>query len=267
MKSEDQVVKLAIEAARKAGELLRRKQDQEEMRRVVGRGMGGDATLKADREAEEAVLRVVKGLGDCEVITEEAGRLTFGQPRWRWIIDPLDGSTNYARGLSHFAVSILIERLPSLEKITAVVYEPSAEKCFQAVHCEGSYLNGRRIHVRTERKLEDCLFALDMHFGGQREKIQEFTKRLERLSGHIKTFRTLGSNALALTRTASGELDGFMDLSHNTRFLDVAAGIMILQEAGGLATDMKGGTVTEEYENLIACANPAIHKQITKILE
>lgn len=252
--------------AREAGDALARDFGKKELSEVVGVGHSGDETVLADRMAEEIVLKRLGEIGNMEVISEEAGRIVFGKPEYRVILDPLDGSSNYKRGVPVFAVSIEV-RTSDNKPAMAVVYEPMCRRAFSAERGRGAFLDGTRIHTNRERQFQECLFDVDLHTAANETRFEKFVEAFRKFGLRLKSFRGIGSCAVPLAYTACGILDGFLDFSKNSRMVDIAAGLTILQEAGGTATDIHGKPITEEYDSLIACSTEEINQKIRVLLE
>jgi myo-inositol-1(or 4)-monophosphatase len=199
-------------------------------------------------------------------MSEEAGRVVFGKPQHRVVLDPLDGSSNYKRGIPLFSISIEVETMPFLEREMAVIYEPMNRKMFSARKGEGAFMDGSRIHTNQDRPFRDCLFDLDLHTAADERKFLKFVETFRKFGLPLKSFRSLGSCAISLAYTACGTLDGFLDFTKNSRMVDIAAGLLILKEAGGVATDIRGNPITEQYDSLIACSSKQINSKIRKLL-
>lgn len=255
-----------ISLAKSVGRLLRERFGDEQMSRVVGRGHGGDMTRQIDQMAEEMIIERARQIGDIEILTEETGMRSFGTPRYRWVVDPLDGTTNFTRGIPNFAVSILLQHASSREPIAGVIYDPMRDQLYVAELGKGANMNGRRLKTNSERTLEERVFYLDMHFGRNKQRFNEFIRRFQNLGPVFNTYRSLGSATLAFAFTAAGRLDGFLDLSGNSRYLDVAAGMLILEEAGGRVTDTAGNRISEQYDSLVACASLALNEKMRELL-
>ena len=233
---------------------------------MVGVGHSGDETILADRLAEEIVLERLGKIGNIEVMSEEAGHLVFGKPGYRVILDPLDGSSNYKRGVPVFAVSIEARTLPGNEPALAVIYEPMCRRVFSAERGRGAFLDGARIHTNRERPFEECLFDMDLHTAADETRFFKFVEAFRKFGLTLKSFRSVGSCAIPLAYTACGILDGFLDFSKNSRMVDIAAGLMILREAGGTATDIHGKAIEGEYDSVIACSSEQINLKVRRLL-
>ena len=255
-----------VSIAREAGDALAKDFGKKELSEVVGVGYSGDETVLADRMAEEINLERLREIGNMEVLSEEAGRVVFGKPEYRVVLDPLDGSSNYKRGVPLFAVSIEVRNSRN-EPALAVVYEPMCHRAFSAERGRGAFLDGSRIHTNRERQFQDCLFDMDLHTAANETKFTRFVEAFRKFGFKLRSFRSVGSCAVPLAYTACGILDGFLDFSKNSRMVDIAAGLMILQEAGGAATDVYGRSITEEYDSLIACSTEEINRKIRVLLD
>lgn len=232
---------------------------------VVGTNEYGDTTRLADKLAEDAILEEIEKIGDASVDSEESGHLIIGKPKIHWVVDPLDGSSNFSRNIPFFAVSILLEEVPGYKPVAAVVHEPAQDRTFYADR-SGAYLDSRPISAHPRTELEDCLFCLDLHFGKNDVKIDNFLRRIRALARKTTTFRSIGSVALALCYTAAGSLDGFLDISKNSRFLDIAAGAYILEQSGGTVTDSKGQKPSRDYDMLIAASSLELNRSLRSLI-
>jgi myo-inositol-1(or 4)-monophosphatase len=212
------------------------------------------------------VLKRLKEFGNIEVMSEEAGRVVYGKPEHRVILDPLDGSSNYKRGIPLFSISIEVLSFPALEHMMAVIYEPMNRKMFSAEKGHGAFMDGSEIHTNQERPFKDCLFDLDLHTAADEKKFIRFVDAFRRFGPSLKSFRSIGSCAISLAYTACGTLDGFLDFTKNSRMVDIAAGLLILEEAGGVATDIRGNPITDKYDSLIACSAEHVNREVRKLL-
>jgi len=255
-----------ISIAREAGDALARDFGRKELSEVLGVGYSGDETVRADQLAEDIVLKRLEEIGSLEVISEEAGHVVFGDPKYRITLDPLDGSSNYIRGIPLFAVSMEVRTVSANEPAMAAIYEPMCRRMFSAERGEGAFLDGSRIHTNRERAFNECLFDMDLHTAADPTKFLKFVEMFRKFGLALKSFRSMGSCAIPLAYTAYGRLDGFLDFSRNSRMVDIAAGLMILQEAGGTATDIRGKAIEDDYDSMIACSSDQINRKIRKLL-
>ena len=255
-----------ISIAREAGNALAKGFGKSELSEVVGVGYSGDETVRADRLAEDIVLRRLEEVGNVEIISEEAGHVTFGKPEYAIVLDPLDGSSNFSRNIPLFAVSIEVRAVGKNEPKMAVIYEPICGRVFSAERGRGAFLNSTRIHTNRERAFRECLFDMDLHTAADQTKFLKFVEMFRKFGLSLKSFRSMGSCAIPLAYTACGMLDGFLDFSRNSRMVDIAAGLVILQEAGGSATDIHGNPIGEGYDSVIACSTEQINHRIRKLV-
>ena len=244
-----EILALAVSIASEVGKIQRDRYD--EPHTIETKSSPIDLVTEVDQLSEKRVLeRLAEARPDDAVLTEEsAGR--DGSSGLRWIVDPLDGTTNYAHGFPHFAVSIGIERDGVRE--VGVVYDAMKEELFTATRGGGAFLNGRPIRVSTETKLRGALlatgFAYDVH-DSEVDNLEYFARFIKR----AQAVRRAGSAALDLAYVACGRFDGFWELSLHP--WDVAAGILIIEEAGGRVTDLYGGTPDPSGQTCVATNGP-----------
>lgn len=255
-----------ISIAREAGDALAREFGKKEMAKAVGVGHSGDETIGADALSEQIVLKGLERIGNVEVMSEEAGHVVFGKPQYRVILDPLDGSSNYKRGIPLFTISVEVRTVPAGEPAMAVVYEPMNRQMFSAEKGRGAFLDGSRIHTNQKRRFEECLFDMDLHTAADETRFSRFVEAFRKFGLTLNSFRSVGSCAISLAYTACGTLDGFLDFSKNSRMVDTAAGLMILKEAGGTATDIHGKPIAEGYDSVIACSSEEINRKVRQLL-
>ncbi len=250
---------IAIEAARKAGTLLERYFNNLD-RLTIESKAHNDFVSEADRDAEKSIVDTIqKYYPDHSIIAEEGhGRRT--NAKVEWIIDPLDGTTNFLHGFPHFAVSIGIKVKGKLEH--GVVYDPMRDELFAASRGEGARLNNRRIRVSETRKLEHALLATGVPYR-EFDYVDSYMQSLRYFMTHTAGIRRPGSAALDLAYTACGRVDGYWEL--NLRPWDIAAGAIIVREAGGIVTDFAGGENYLKSGNILA-ANPAMTRQMARVI-
>jgi myo-inositol-1(or 4)-monophosphatase len=182
-------------------------------------------------------------------------------PQHRWIVDPLDGTTNFLHGIPHFSISIALERQGRLA--AALVYNPIAEELFTAERGGGAFMNDRRLRVAARSNLADCLIGTGTPFKG-RGGHDVFLKELGAVLPEVAGIRRFGSAALDLAWVAAGRYDGFWE--RNLSPWDMAAGMLLIREAGGYVTDIDGGDEILAKGH-IAAGNESIHGQLLKLLQ
>lgn len=227
------MLNIAVKAARRAGNIMSRASLNLDTLTVARKGPR-DYVTDIDRSCEEAIVEtLLTAYPDHMVLGEESGEQGNPNSENRWIVDPLDGTTNFIHGLPNFAVSIALQQRGTITQ--AVVYDPSRNEMFTASRGGGAYLNDRRIRVASRIKLEDALLALQwpsIEDGDPR------AARFRRLAQESSGVRRLGSSVLDLAYVASGRLDGFCGLG--LKPWDLAAGALLVLEAGGLVGDPEG---------------------------
>lgn len=254
----EQLRRVALEAASRAVEILQeraRSGFQVEHKDVV------NLVTDADRQSEQAIVGALHRAFPChEILAEERGLSTATQSPYRWVIDPLDGTTNFAHGFPAYCVSIGLEYHGSL--ILGVVRDPTRNECFVAERGRGATLNDRRIHVSGTGQLTDALlvtgFAYDI-----RESPENNLDHFTRFSLRAQGVRRMGAAALDLCYVACGRFDGYWELK--LKPWDMAAGAVILEEAGGRVTDFAGRAFSI-YGNEIVASNGPIHEAMLKVL-
>lgn len=248
---------LAVAAAREAGALLRRRLGRAQ--RVTYKG-AVDLVTESDHLAEDLLVRHIRhAFPGHAILTEERPELATGSP-YRWILDPLDGTTNYARGYPSFAVSIALEARGRV--VLGVVYDPMRDELFLAERGRGASCNGRPIRVSKERDLSRALlvtgFAYDV-----RESLDNNLDHFARFTLKAQGVRRTGSAALDLCSVAAGRFDGFWELMLQP--WDTAAGMLIVREAGGRVTDFEGRPFRPESKRIVA-SNGRIHRAMQEVL-
>ncbi len=248
----------AISIARIAGSLLKNRFS--EKHRIDYKGEI-DIVTEADRISEEVLITEINGkFPDHTILSEEAGEIERGS-RYRWVIDPLDGTTNYAHGFPMFCVSIALEKDGQI--ITGVIYSPVSDELFVAGKGEGAFLNGAPIAVSGTTEISESLLATGFPYDIRRDpnnNINYFSEMALRVQG----IRRSGSAALDLAYTAAGRFDGFWELKLHP--WDTAAGWLLVAEAGGVVTDISGGSYGLDSSGILA-SNGKIHDDMFRILE
>ena len=239
------VLNVAIEAAYAAGNIMRR-QMQHVDAIPVERKARHDYVSEVDRACEAEIVREIKRYyPDHAFLCEESGKT--GDDNRVWIIDPLDGTSNYLHGLPHFAVSIAQQIRGRTEH--AVVYDPIREELFAASRGSGAYVNNKRLRVASRNGLEGAILATAFPFRN-RNHLQAYARVFQSVFAKVEDFRRAGTASLDLAWVAAGRLDGFFEI--DLKPWDVAAGALIVREAGGVVLDFDGNDAVEESGTIIA---------------
>jgi myo-inositol-1(or 4)-monophosphatase len=251
-------LKCAVSAARRAGAALKERAGE---KRTIDFKGEIDLVTEMDRYSEKLIVGELKASFPTHGILAEEGTRTDGSTNALWIIDPLDGTTNYAHGYPNFAVSIALEMESAL--VVGVVFDPLREELFAAVRGEGATMNGLPLHISSNELLLRSLIATGFPYdrARSRENNLDFFNAMVMACQEI---RRSGSAALDLCSVAAGRLDGYWELK--LKPWDVAAGILIVQEAGGIVSDLAGAPFSIREGN-IAASNGLIHGQMLDILE
>jgi myo-inositol-1(or 4)-monophosphatase len=249
-----------ISAARKAGRSLVRDFGEVENLQVSIKGPANFVSA-ADHKAEDVIFKELsKSRGTYGFLMEERGEVVGADKTHRWIVDPLDGTTNFLHSNPMFAVSIGLEREGQL--VAGVIYNPVSDELFTAEKGKGAYMNDRRLRVAARKTLGDALVTTGIPHRG-REGHPRFLKEIHVLMGEVAGIRRTGSAALDLAFVAAGRFDAYWE--HNLKAWDVAAGIVIVREAGGFVSDLAGGDKMMESGDVLA-ANATLHKAVGSIL-
>ena len=220
-----------------------------------------DLVSYVDKTAEKQLVEGLSAiLPEAGFITEEKTRSTVGEV-YDWIIDPLDGTTNFIHGIPTFSISIALQR--NGELILGVVFEINRDECFSAWKDGGAWLNGKRIHVSKALKLENTLLATGFPYYDF-EKQEPYLKVFRDLMQSCHGLRRIGSAAVDLAYVACGRFDGFFE--YNLNSWDVAAGMVLVREAGGEVKDFKGGDQSIERREIVA-TNGHISSEMLQVIE
>ena len=245
---------LMIKAARKAGRSLVKDFREVENLQVSTKGPG-DFVSKADREAERLIKdELMGGRPTYGWIGEETGVQAGADPTRRWIVDPLDGTTNFLHGMPHWAVSIALEHKGEI--VSAVVYDPAKDEMFWAEKGAGCWLNdNRRLRVSGRREMHEAVFATGVPFGAK-STLPAMLKDLGRLMPACAGVRRWGAASLDLAYVAAGRFDGYWE--RELSVWDIAAGVLLVKEAGGLVQGLREGT--DPLDGALIAANDGIFK-------
>jgi len=248
-----------VRAARRAGDLLARMFDDRDGLSVEEK-KDRDFVTEADRKAEATIVHeILKHYPTHGIVAEESG-VRNPDAEIVWHIDPLDGTTNFIHGYPHFAVSIAAWKRG--KPFLAVVHDPLRNETFEAQNGNGAFLNRRRLRVSPRRKLRDAVFASGLQ-PYRRDESPLFRKRLDACIREASGFRRGGSAALDLAYVAAGRLDAYWESGLCS--WDIAAGVLLVQEAGGMVTGIDGATVDLNKGDVLA-ANPLLHDQFRTLL-
>jgi myo-inositol-1(or 4)-monophosphatase len=251
---------IMIKAARRASRGLLRDFGEVENLQVSSKS-AGDFVSKADIKAEEIIRdELTEARPNYGWLGEESDEEKGKDPTRRWIVDPLDGTSNFLHGIPHWAISIGLEY--KKEIITAVIYDPIKDEMFTAEKGQGSWLNDRRLRVSDRKNMIEMLFATGMPFG-QKDGLQDTLKELEHLMPKCAGVRRHGAAALDLAYVSAGRLDGYWE--RGLKAWDIAAGLLIAKEAGALIEGIDGIENPLESGNLI-CANNLIFKNFAQVI-
>ncbi len=251
-------IDVAIESAIKAGDYARKRKGK-----IKNISYKGEINLvtDVDKTCEDIIVGTIKKYFPSHSILSEENYTLVMPAEYRWVIDPLDGTTNYAHGLPIYSISIALERNDGV--VLGVVYDPERGELFQAEKAKGSYLNKKRIRVSKAQNLKKALlvtgFAYDIRKTTQ-NNMNYFTKFLKK----SRALRRLGSAALDLSYVACGRFDGFWEM--NLHPWDSAAGSLIVREAGGNLTKFDGSPYSH-YDKEILATNSKIHSQMMRVLK
>ncbi len=254
------MLNIAIRAARRAGDHIVRKINKLPELRVEVKAQN-DFVSEVDREAETRIIdELLKAYPDHGIVAEESGVIE-SDAEFRWIIDPLDGTTNFLHGFPHYAVSIACEHKGRLSH--GVVYDPFKQELFAASRGDGATLNNRRIRVSGAKSLDGTLLATGFPFRNP-EQVDDFMRLLQALYNSVGDIRRAGAASLDLAYVAAGRLDGYWEAG--LQAWDLAAGALLVREAGGLATDYAGEAEFLDNGQIVA-ANPRVTSEMLRVIQ
>lgn len=250
-------------AAQKAAKRMLRDFNEVEQLQVSVKGPS-DFVSQADLRAEQTIREeLTKGRPGYAFLMEESGASGSDNWAWRWVVDPLDGTTNFLHGVPHWCISIALQRRldnGGSEVAAAMIYNPVVDEMFWAERGAGAFLNEKRMRVSARRELKDALFATGIPFAAvSASRRLAFARTLGTLMPQVAGVRRFGAAALDLAWVAAGRYDGYWELG--LKPWDMAAGILIVREAGGFVTDAAGGesVVLDNLGNDVVAANPHMH--------
>jgi myo-inositol-1(or 4)-monophosphatase len=252
-------------AARKAGARLRRDFNEVQHLQVSRKGPA-DFVSKADQASERTLYdELLRARPDWGFLLEEGGDIPGAPDKPRFIIDPLDGTSNFLHGIPHFSISIAVEELMASGKwevTTALVYQPMTDESFWAEKGRGAWLMDHRLRVSARRDMTEALMATGIPFHGQGD-FPQWNRIFGAVAAEVAGIRRFGAASLDLAWVAAGRFDGFWE--SNLQPWDVAAGMLLVREAGGFVTDFRGGDRAMERSEFLA-ANDALHSKMHKLV-
>jgi myo-inositol-1(or 4)-monophosphatase len=250
---------IAVRAARAAGNIIMRGLNRLDAIQVETKH-DKDFVSEIDRQSEEEIIKIIRrAYPDHAVLAEESG--AQGNAEYEWIIDPLDGTTNFLHGFPQFAVSIAVRHRGKMT--TGVVYDPVLQELFTAANGSGAMLNERRIRVSTRHQLDTALLGTGYPFHPKQD-FDYYLSTLKVLMQETAGIRRPGAAALDLAYVAAGRLDGFWEFG--LKPWDMAAGALLIQEAGGIISDPDGKTGFLDSGNVV-CGTPKIQQQMLKLIQ
>src|SRR3954449_10539774 len=255
------VINVMANAALKAARGLNRDFGEVEQLQVSVKGPSDfvtSADLRAERTLKAELQRARPGYS---LLFEESGAAEGGDPHHRWIVDPLDGTTNFLHGIPHFSISIALER--DGEIIAGVIYDPTRDEMYWAEKGAGAFLNDRRLRVSARRQLGEALIATGLPFRG-RPKHPAYIATLARVPEATRGGRRVGSAALDLAYVAAGRYDGYWEFGLSP--WDLAAGLLLVREAGGFVSDLAGGQNMLTSGDVLA-ANGPLHLPLAALIK
>lgn len=257
MATKQDFVKTCERAARAGAATLKRLEG-----RVLAREKGpADLVTEADESSQEEIRRVIlEAFPDHDVLAEEDRELLVRRSAYRWIVDPLDGTTNYVHGVPHYAVSVALEYEGQM--LAGAVYDPSADECFAAVTGEGAWLNGTRIRSSGTTDIASALIAVSFpaRVAAGSKPLVDFEKVIVR----SRAIRRTGSAALNLCYVACGRFDGYF--ARETKAWDVAAGALLVKEAGGTITGIDGRVFCVDRPMFVAAGSAKLHSELCSLV-
>jgi len=250
-----------IKACEKASKILIRDFGEIEKLQVSVKGPS-DYVSSADKKVEENIIAdLKKSRPNYSILSEEIGEIKSENSEYRWIIDPIDGTLNFLHGIPHFAISIALER--KNEIICGVIYDPIKNELFLAEKEKGAYLNSQRIKVSGRKKLKDAMIFTGGPSFSSKNK-DSILKEYKKISNYLHSpIRKMGSASLDMAYVAAGRAEGFFQ--RNLNYWDIAAGIIIVKEAGGLITDCSGNSDYISKRNIIV-TNAHINQDLVNLI-
>lgn len=257
-------VNIALRAARKAGDKIMRATDRLDTLHIEEKG-ANDFVSDMDRKAEQEIIyHIRKAYPEHHILAEESGASAPSEASdYQWLIDPIDGTTNFVRGIPHFAISIACKYKGKLEH--AVIYDPVRQEEFTASRGQGAQLNGRRMRVSKLQNLNAAVLGTGIPFRSrQQEHLPLHLQCMQTLAANSAGIRRMGAASLDLAYVAAGRFEAFWEIGLSE--WDIAAGALLIQEAGGLVSDFNGGQDFLTTGNIV-CGNPKCFKAVLQTVQ
>jgi myo-inositol-1(or 4)-monophosphatase len=250
-----------VAAVQKAGRAMRRDFGEVEQLQVARKGPA-DFVSKADTKAERILVdELQKARPAYGFVLEEGGVVDGSDISNRWIIDPLDGTTNFLHGIAHFAISVALERDRRIE--AGVVYNPITDELYFAERGKGAFVGDRRLRVSGRENIDDCIFATGIPFLGKPDH-DIFMAEMKAVMAGSAGIRRFGAASLDLAFVAAGRFDGYWE--RNLQSWDIAAGLLLVREAGGIAVDLDGRDKMLETGGIVA-TNGKLDREFMALLK
>jgi len=251
---------VAVRAARRAGDMILRHYEDADSY-TVKQKQEGDFVTEVDQRAEKIIISEIRKHYPYHGIIAEESERQIPDADIQWYIDPLDGTTNFVHGYPHFAVSI--SAWQNGKPLLAVVHDPMRNETFEAKNGGGAFLNRRRLRVSECKTVKNALFASGLP-PYRREMLDDFQKRMDNCMRKADGYRRGGSAALDLAYVAAGRIDAYWEAA--LKPWDIAAGVLLVQEAGGIATGLDGASVDLERGDVLV-GNAELHREFQKLLK
>jgi myo-inositol-1(or 4)-monophosphatase len=257
------MINIALRAARKAGENIVRASDDLDRFEIKAKGVNNFVSEVDIAAEKEIIYHLQKAYPEHSILGEETGLNGPADAEYQWIIDPLDGTTNFVRGIPHYAVSIACLHQGKAEH--AVIVDPVRREEFTASRGRGAQLNGRRLRVSNLKSLEGALLGTGIPFNNHcDDRLGPYCKSIEILAAQCAGIRRAGAASLDLAYVAAGRLDAFWEIG--LAQWDIAAGALLVREAGGLVADVDGSEHYLESGNIV-CGNPKCFKAVLQAVK
>jgi Archaeal fructose-1,6-bisphosphatase and related enzymes of inositol monophosphatase family len=255
------MLNIAVRAARRAGDIIARSAEHVDGLTVTSKSHN-DFVSEVDRRAEQEIIQIIqKAYPHHAIMAEESGEHRPGADTYQWIIDPLDGTTNFLHGFPQYAVSIALMVKGQLDQ--AVIYDPVSQDLYTASRGSGAQLNNRRLRVSRRNDLDGTLIGTGFPFR-QPDLLDPYLNTFRAMAPKVADIRRAGSAALDLAYVAAGRLDGFWEFGLSP--WDMAAGALLIQEAGGVVSDFGGGQNFLQSGNIVG-GNLKLHGAILKTIQ